>query len=267
MIHGSVTVFPSSAWVRPAAAEIQLGLAAHLALLAGEPHPHRILRMRWRGPGSCHDPPDVRAAPPRLAGRGRGRAARPAHRHRANDRQRRVQPGRRGDRRAGLPGPRARRGRRGTPVGGRRPPAGRGAAEVRLIHPPAVAPGPGAGFDLRHHEPVALRGHRHDRARPGGDAGVPRPAVGGPAGLAPRRRHRVRPDHRDRGRRPGEAAAEHPLRRHLPGLAGRRVLGRVHPGEPGCGSPLIQPVLPRSAADWEAIRWLGDLAAGQRDRR
>ena len=49
----------------------------------------------------------------------------------------------------------------------------------------AVAPGAGPGADLRHHEPHPVQGDRPDRARPGRDPGVPRPAVGGAAGLAP----------------------------------------------------------------------------------
>ena len=228
--------------------------------------------MLRSGPCCCDDHLGTRAAPPRLPRRyGHRRAARLAHRHRTDDRQRRVQSVRRGDRRAGLPGPRARRSSRGTPVGGRCPIARHRPAEVRLVHAAAVVASTGAGVDLRHHEPVALRGHRQDRAGPGGDPGVPGPAVGGAAGIPPRHGHRLRHDGRSRRRRPGQAAAEHRLRRHHPGLACRRLLGRVHPGKPGPGSPAAR--LPgtcgRSRPIGPALRSGRHLGPGQppADRR
>ena len=193
--------------------------------------------MRRGGPCSCHDSHGLRAAAPCPGRCGYGRAIGPAHRYRADDRRRRGQPVRRGDRRAGLPGAGARRGGGGTPVGSWCPAPGGRAAEVRLVHPRAMAPRPGAGIDLRHDEPVALRGRCQDRAGPCGDPGVSRPAVGGPARLAARHRPRVCRARRNRRGGPGQAPAEHGLRRHLPCPAGRRLLGRVHPGEPGRGRP------------------------------
>src|SRR5215831_18850771 len=138
-----------------------------------------ILRMHQRGPCSSYGHLDTRA--PSRPGRWYGYRwkARPAHRHGVDDRQRRVQSVRRGNRGAGLPGPWSGRGGRGTPVGGRGPAADRRAAAFCLVHAPAVASRACAGADLRHHELVAVPGDRQNWAGPGGDLGVSWPAVGG----------------------------------------------------------------------------------------
>ena len=99
-----------------------------------------------------------------------------------------------------------RRGR-GAPVDGHRPAADRRPAQVRLVHPRAVAARAGARTDLRHDEPVALHRDRPDRARPGGDARVPRPAVGGPARESPCPRPRLWPARRGCRRRARPAGA------------------------------------------------------------
>ena len=59
-----------------------------------------------------------------------------------------------------------------------------------------------------------------------------------------------------RRRRAGQAAAEHRLRRHRPGPAGRRLLGRVHPGEPGRGRPAAGLPGPAAAAGLSALLYV-----------
>ena len=94
-------------------------------------------------------------------------------------------------------------------------------------------PGAAPRGGLRHHEPVPVHRDRPARPRPGGDAGVPRPARRRPGHLAPPGGPRVRAGGR-RGRgRADPPAAGHRLSRHRPGPTGRRVLGQLHPAQPG----------------------------------
>ena len=144
-----------------------------------------------------------------------------------------VQPAGRGDRGTGVR--RDRPGGRGRdpPVDRRDRAAGRRAAPVALVHRGAVAPGAAARGGLRHHEPVPVHRDRPARPRPGGDAGVPRPARRRPGHVAPPGGPRVRAGGR-RGRgRADPPAAGHRLSRHRPGPTGRRLLGQLHPAQPG----------------------------------
>ena len=66
----------------------------------------------------------------------------------------------------------------------------------------------------------------------------------------------VRPDRRGRRGRAGEAAAEHRLRRHRAGAARGRLLGRLHPGEPGGGRPAAGCPGARAAAGLSALLYI-----------
>ena len=201
------------------------------------------------GAACCHDAflagfaalwPGAGGARPGRTGRAAWRARvvrrdRPPRWHRADDRERRLESAWRRHRRAGLPRPWPGRRGRGAPVGGRRPAAGRRPAQVRVVHPRAMAAGACARADLRDDEPVALHRDRPDRARPRGDTRVPRPAVGGAARLSPCPRPRLRPAGRSRGRGARQAAAVHGLRRDRAGTGRGGLLGGLHPGEPGGG--------------------------------
>ena len=165
---------------------------------AGGPVPHpgrRVRRRRGRGRRTRRraDAAGRRAAPPQPAGLGRHR--------RAARRERAVPPGqgpgRRRDGGAGGPG----RVAAGSAAVVHRPARAAGA-------PPGARPGAGSRADDR---PVRAAGARRQRTR------ADRP---GRAGSRPRRR---RPDGGRAGQRP---AAAGPVRRRVPALGRRRVLGR-----------------------------------------
>jgi len=182
------------------------------------------------------DRPPATAAPGRPSRRGR-RGLRAAGRGGPDARQRPFQPGRGGHRGAGLPRDRAGRGGGRAPVGGRGRAAGRRPPPRTAVHLAAVVAGAVAGPGLRHHEPVAVHLDRPDRPRSGGDAGVPGTADRGSGRLAPCAGPRLRHLRRRGGRRPGPPPADHRLCRHRPGPGGRRLLGLLHPAQPGDRPP------------------------------
>ena len=136
-----------------------------------------------------------------------------------------VQPAGRGDRGAGVRGDRpGGRGRR-PPVDRRDRAAGRRAPEVALVHLVTVAAGAAPSGGLRHHEPVPVQRDRQARPRPGGDAGVPRPARGRAGHLATPGGSGVRAGGRHGRGRAGPSAAGLRLSRHRLGPTGGRGLG------------------------------------------
>ncbi len=193
------------------------------------------LRTKSRSAATLARPPVPGRPVPAAAGRERCRAAwlPPVDGASHDVRRCPVQPAGRGDRGAGVRGDRpGGRGRR-PPVDRRDRAAGRRAPPVALVHLGAVAAGAAPRGGLRHHEPVPVQRDRPARPRPGGDAGVPGPARGRAGHLAPPGGPGVRAGGR-RGRgRADPPAAGHRLSRYRPGPTGGRVLGQLHPAQPG----------------------------------